>query len=793
MMQFIRKHQKIVLMVTTGVISISFVFFGTFSNLLSQQMASSKDVELTKLLDGSSLKVGQVRRMVHFLSSSIEERSPAGGNGFVNLLNDGVLEKDLLSTSIGQQLADHFLSECSADILSRWERARDFSTYAHPKDSSISVESIWASFDPEMAETIRKIKTGDKAPPQEAFALLARAFTKQRQVPLELIRNILTQQQNQASHLLKDPRLAHVDLSICGFHTATDWLGEKYIEFVAQFILNTASIAKKHGYAFSNQAVRKNLMENLAIAVHSLSEKPVSSEELQKLFHRQIHSLGMDDSAMIALWRDVMLFRKVLSHADQIVTVDSSIIEQHSALAKNVALIDVYSLSASLQGLDFSSLLKLQLYIDTISPLKTRGDFLGLPKQISPLGDIEKRMPELVQKKYVVEYAAVKRKDLLAEITLKQVWHWQMLDDHWDVLKRDFSFLATSKAASRQDRFAVLESLSESDRAQLDLFSQNAILNQNLDLIKQALQKAPKKTKELRLSIKMKDSPFAFKNLAPIMTYLDKAPLPSEKSPSAESIVAQKVLQSYSQDQESYYSIHLISRDDAKQIVSFTQALSLGILDPIFNKRLDEVYIEARKKDLSTYQTSTGFKTIDQVQEPLARYAFADLLKGIEKQYADHFGIAPTAGQMQNPAFYVTYRFLRCLQEARKDIQSDPKDSKWVSLPGSKQYHREVDKQWLLVKSQKHIAKSDPLLFSGENLFDMPADSWSSIVSTKEGALAFIHMIKSEELACLPVSAEKKLEDLRRSHAQTTLIEDLLIEIEKKGAIRSIPGDTGTL
>ena len=54
-------------------------------------------------------------------------------------------------------------------------------------------------------------------------------------------------------------------------------------------------------------------------------------------------------------------------------------------------------------------------------------------------------------------------------------------------------------------------------------------------------------------------------------------------------------------------------------------------------------------------------------------------------------------------------------------------------------------------------------------------------------------MIKSEELACLPVSAEKKLEDLRRSHAQTTLIEDLLIEIEKTGAIRSIPGDTGTL
>ena len=786
MMQFLRTHQKIVFIVTISFISIAFVFFGTFSSLLSQSQRVSKDVEFTRLIDGSSLKTSQLLKMIQFLSSSSQNRSLQGQAAVVNLLNNGVVEKDFLSTGLGEQLFEYFNFECGREIESKWNNAKGFSSYVHPKDSSISTESIWKSFDPEMSSIINKLHDAKLKPQQEMFSVLSQAFIKQQRIPIELIRKILMQQEHQNKNLEQDPRLVYADLSVCGVSRLIDAIGSKYLELVAQFILNTARFAKQKGYSVPTQQVRQDLMANLASALQDQSDNKLSSEELKARFYQQVAMLGMDEPGVLDLWRSVMLFRKVMSDSAKIIGFDPGIIDARRDLANKIASVDLYELPAHLQKLDFVSSLKLQVYIDSVCPLKLRADLLALPKTTSPIADIEKRVPELVQKKYLVEYSEVQREGLLSQISLKQVWHWQLLDEHWERIKKAFPYLSSDKSLSSNDRFALLESLSNVQRAEIDLFSQNAILNETPELIKQALQKRQKKTKEWKLSLKMKNSPFGFNDHLPLMNYLDKAPLPSDKQPTVEAIVAQKVLECYCPDQKNYYCIKLISRDDRKKIIPFNEALAAGILDPLFYKRLEEVYPEARKKDPSTYQTSQGIKPIHEVQDSLARYAFADILKAIEKQYALDFKAEPVSNKPFDPSFYVTYRFLNFLKEAQAAVQSEPENPNWVSLIDRQYYQRDFEKQWLLIKTQKQISKTDVPFASTQDLWSMQLDSWSPVITMNQGSLAFFHMIERSQRKEVSAIAEQQIQEWVRSDTQERLASDLLIKMTEKKAVRFI-------
>lgn len=786
MMQFLRKHQKIVFIVTTGFISIAFVFLGTFSSLFSNSQKVSKDVEFTRLIDGSSLKTAQLLKMIQFLSSSSQNRSLQGQAAALNLLNNGVVEKDFLSTGLGEQLFEYFNFECGREIESKWNNAKGFSSYVHPKDSSISTESIWKSFDPEMSSIINKLHDAKLKPQQEMFSVLSQAFIKQQSIPIELIRKILMQQEHQNKNLEQDPRLVYADLSVCGFSRLIDAIGSKYLELVAQFILNTARFAKQKGYSVPTQQVRQDLMANLASALQDPSDNKLSSEELKARFYQQVAMLGMDEPGVLDLWRSVMLFRKLMSDSAKIIGLDPGIIDARRTLSNKIASVDLYELPANLQKLDFVSLLKMQVYIDSVYPLKLRGDLLALPKTTSPIADIEKRVPELVQKKYLVEYSEVRREDLLSQISLKQVWHWQMRDEHWEKIKKAFPYLSLDKSLSQNDRFAVLESLSNVQRAEIDLFAQNAILNETQDLIKQALQKRQKKTKEWKLSLKMKNSPFVFDDHGPLMNYLDKAPLPSDKQPPVEAIVAQKVLECYSPDQQNYYCIKLISRDDRKKVIPFNEALTTGILDPLLYKRLEAVYPEARKKDPSTYQTSKGIKSIHEVQESLARYAFADVLRAIEKQYAREFKTEDVSNKQLDSSFYVKYRFLNFLKEAQAAVKSDPENPNWVSLNDRQYYQRDFEKQWLLIKTQKQISKIDVPFCPTQDLWSMELDSWSPVITMNQGSLAFFHMIQRDQRKEVPPSIEEQIQEWVRSDAQERLVADLLIKMTEKKAVRFI-------
>lgn len=793
MLQYFRKHQKVIFLFTTIVIVISFVFFGTFSTLRSQGPKMTEE-EVTKMLDGSSLKKSQIVLMARFLSANLEDSRGGDKQTLINLFNDGVLEKDILGTSLGKQLARQYIAECREDVQQRWNQALAYKPYVHPQATFISAESIWASFEPSMIDIMARIKKNQPADAIESFSLLCDAYIKQRRVPAEMMRRILFYQQNQASWASKDPKLENIDLSLYGFHNAEEWLGSKYIELAGQFILNSAALARQNGYSVSKTEARASLLENLSRGMKLMSEQPLTPEEMKNAFYQQLRILGIDEMSCVDLWQNVLLFRKLFQNAEKIVHVDPSLVEEQYKLAKKVSVIDLYELPAALRVGDFKSLMKLQVYMDSLSTPKARGDILAIPKEILSVQEIEKKAPELVQKGYVVEFAEATKQDVLSSMSIKEIWEWELAEDHWFLLKSEFPILAKERAATREERFAALEKLASKQRDDVDHWAQNKILEEKPELLKQALQAAERKTKELRLSSKGASSPFALESHAQLMSYLDKAALAGQQNPSVEAIVAQQKLLCYSEDGQHYYSIALLTRDDSKRVLTFAQANSSGVLDQILMKRLEEFYPEVRRKDPATFQNADGsFKPLREVQEAVGRYAFAEMLRSIEKDYMQHFGMQPTGQQKQSTSFYVTYRTLSFLKEAKQHLQLQPDDSQWVALSESKTYQREIEKQWLLMKSEREVPLSDETFFSTKQMQEVAEGNWSNVLLTKKGALCFFHTLRKEESAKLPSSEEKKIKEILLTHAKSQLVEDLLKRISERGAIKLLPKDNAVL
>lgn len=793
MLQFFRKHQKVIFLFTTVVIVISFVFFGTFSNLMSQQV-QTPDVEVSKLIDGSSLKKRKVQMMAHFLSANLEDSKGVDKTGSINLFNDGVLEKDILATSLGRQLAAQYIGQYAEEVQQRWSQAVNFKPYVHPTSPFISAESVWASFEPSLPFVVSHIKQNKVATPLEEFSLLCNAYLKQRKVPSDLMRRILSYQERQASPDAKDPKLENQDLALFGFHNTQEWLGSTYIELSGQFIMNAAVEARKNGYTVSKPEARASLMENLSRGMKLMSEESISSEDLRNAFYQQIRILGIDEASCIELWQDVLLFRKLFQKADTLVKVDVKLADEQLALAKKVSVIDLYDLPSALKVSDFRSLLKLQLYIDSIYPQKMRGDILAIPKESFSAAEIEKRAPELVQKNYVVEFSQASKQDIFSEISLKQMWEWQLAETHWQALKQEMPVLARAKSQTREERFAALEALNDKQRAEVDLFAQEQILLEKPDLIKLALQKAQRKTREVKLSIKGSSSPFALENHATLMSFLDKVAIPGSTNPTAEAIVAQQKLLCYTEDGQNYYSITLLSRDDAKRVLTFGAANSSGLLDQMLMKRLEEVYPEARRKEPALFLASNGsYKPLKEVQDLVGRIAFADLLKAIDQEYTLHFGRQPTYEQRQSNSFYVTYRPLSFLKEARVNLEIHPDDAKWVALPENKSYQREIEKQWLLVKSQKHIPLSDTSLFISNDILEADEGSWSSIVTMKNSMLSFFRIVGKESVSQIAATEEKKIHEMILTEAKMKLMDNLLKKIADKQSIKLLPKENVAL
>ncbi len=471
-----------------------------------------------------------------------------------------------------------------------------------------------------------------------------------------------------------------------------------------------------------------------------------------------------------------MLFRRLLSDVGGSVLIESLLYQHFQEYSKQYAKIELYEMPNALQFNDFQTMLKFQVYLESIAqnpqPLRTQ---LNLPRQISSVEQIEKRFPELVERECEVEYAEFKKSALCSEISIKETWEWEADASHWDLLRQQFSELSNGKASNREERLQALDALDSKRRVAIDAFARQQMIDAMPDKILAALEKTP--MRKAKVSLRTQGGQFPFSGVndrAALISLLKNAPLSEEGTPLLDPQDSGNPLYRFSGDTEHVYRIKVIHRDEEKRIMHFAECLADGTLDLLLTRRLEDAYPEARKKNSSYFQMDKGgWKPLKEVKDQVARYCFSDLLRAIEESYKAFNGTLPgNAGELPL-VFYSNYRLFSHMEETKRCLQGG----------AAVENRSPLTDQWQLKKTERQIARSDTLSFPKEEMFALPSDQWSAIQLGAGGALAFYKVIEQAAGNEMPSDQIKQGHEILSLDARKQLMQELIALIDQKKAI----------
>jgi hypothetical protein len=389
--------------------------------------------------------------LCQMLATSGMNSSTARQAGMPNLFNDGVIEKELLENGMSQLLAEHYFAHLKPELDARLKKMKRFRFYSHPQAPHINALSMYQRFAPALVQHLELLKKQSDECSLETLGLMVQLYQDQESLPSEMVRQMLLYQQQQQG-VPPDPRLGQWDFSLFGFDSLEDWFGPQFVAMNAQFIANAAALAEHRGYDVKKDEIRADLFHNIytgykRLAQNARQDSPFTAQEMQLYFQRKIQQLGLDEKTVSDTWRKVMLFRRLFSDVGGSVLIDSLLYQHFQEYSRQYAKIELYEMPNALQFNDFQTMLKFQVYLESIAqnpqPLKTRTR-LNLPRQISSVEQMEKLYPELVEQECEVEYAEFKKSALATEISIKETWEWEGDGAHWDLLRQQFSELKDS-------------------------------------------------------------------------------------------------------------------------------------------------------------------------------------------------------------------------------------------------------------------------------------------------------------------------------------------------------------
>jgi hypothetical protein len=793
MLNFLRNHQRKFFIVITVVTVSSFVFFGTFSTLVEPKR-EMPDREVVLGLGGKPLMQRDLYALCQMLATSGLNASTGKQGGMPNLFNDGVIEKELLSNGMSMLLVEPYFASLKPDLEERIKKMKQFRFYSHPQAPHINALSVYQRFAPSLVQHLERIKKQNDACTLETVELLFQIYQDQSLLPPDMLKQILLFQQQQQG-VPADPRLSQGDLSLFGFTSLEDWFGPHFVELNAQFIANAAALAEEKGYEIKKDEIRADLFHNIYTSYKRLAhENALNSQDMQQYFQRKIQQLGLDEKVVFDTWRKIMLFRRLFADVGGSVLIDSLAFQHFQEYSKQRATVALYELPDAMHLNDFQTLLKFQLYLESIAlhPQSLRTN-LGLPRETVSLEQMEKRCPELVERECEVEYSEVRKSLLASEISLKETWEWESSDANWVLLQKQFSELSDCKAANPEERFLALDALDSKRRVAIDSFARLQMIDALPQKIYEALDKAALQKTKVSLRAQSPGTSgsqsgqpgggFVFSGIqdrTPLFSTLENAPLSEEGAPLGDT---GDPLYCFSGDREHFYRIKVLHRDEAKRVLDFSKSLSDGTLDLLLTRYLEEGYPEARKKNPGYYQTEKGgWKPLKEVKDSVGRFLFADLLKSIEDSYKSQAGTLPGKAGELPLVFYPNYRFLLHMEQVKAHLQRDARDSAWVAN-AEEEKHDSLLHQFLLKKSQRTIARSDSLAFSKEEMFTLGADQWSGIKLGARGALGFFKVIEHTQSAQLSPDQIKQGHEILSLDARKQLMMELITLMDQKKAI----------
>lgn len=685
MFTFFRRYQRVIYFIITGVIILSFSFFGTYSAFVSRK---GEDPEVFRMYDGTSVTRSQCSDYEVFLSN---DGQPAEG-GHVNFLNDGVLVHDIIESGIGEMLVQRFSNELSPEWNLRLRREKSFDPYHHPQAPFVSALQVWSYFAPDVKKTLEEYQGVSGEDPVELYRKKAALFCAEKRFPSLYLRRVLMHQQSQFSWLEPDLSLEHRPLGIFGYQQLSDWFGSRFVERACAFIIEVAHHAKKAGWSVSTGEALASLHKNAVEASKRLS----GEESAETLFQHSLRSLNMDKSRAAAVWADVLLFRRALLELSRDVIIQPGSLQKYFAREERFCNLECYQLQPPLRLTNSRDLWKFETYLQAVSQPKG----LQLPQEFRSAENVMISCPELVEQRFIVSFSEAPVEQISKNIRLRDVWDWQ--DSHWDELTKSIDELRSAKATDRDHRLAALERLSPTARLQANAIAREHIIALHPEWVEESLRRSSPET--ISIGIRLKGGSLPFQGIA------DKQALLSElvKAPIDEPSLS---LLRYTQDGQHFYRIRVIDRAKGPSVVSLPDALSDGTLDVLLDKTLEASYERMKVDRPRDWKRDDGsFKPFKEVKDQVAERHFAHLAKELDQLAATWKLKLPTFCQWDDAkTARVSVRFLPHLElMARRLSKEDssslispallPTDPKTSSLE-----ERPLTDLWTLVCSPQKV------------------------------------------------------------------------------------------
>jgi GcvH upstream region-like protein len=789
MLDFLRKYQRFFFIVIAVVIGISFSFFGT-----QQVFSPSKEVKdypIGKAVDGSDMRRKEIDEIGRFILTDRMDVQLIEKRRMPNFFNDGVIRKDFLSSGLGVMLADRYFDTLAPSFQEKVAHHRAFRPYEHPSTPLISVEMLWKQVLPMQKVHLDRFLHEDLPTDSHLFSLLVDLYLGETAFPPNVLREYLMFQQGHYNWVQADPALPSTNLNLFYCSSAEDWFGEKFIELVSQFIHNGAIIAKKKGYQVSKEEARVDLFQSGYEALQTQKRTDtISQDELSQLWKDQLLHLGMSEKEAILVWQKVMLMRRLFEDYGSAPFLDSHQYQAFHSYASKTALVDLYQLPPSLHLSSFRDLLNLLYYSKAVSSAPNKD--LVLPLTYLPPEVVEQKHPELVQKRFLVEMAEVKKEDLAQDVSLKDMWQWQLDPNHFQLLQENFPQLALSHPTDAEGYFIAIEQLPQDVHQKMDHFSRLKIVDLHPEWIRSALDEKHLIKKEISFS--SNGDPLCFDGIQEgkkLLTLFETAALKGEITEDTERLTSRSCIECYSEDEMTYYRFHLLDRDEEIHLLTFAKAKEAALLDKLTENHLEKVYPILRKENPSQFQDVSGaWKPLEEVKHTVAYLAYKEMLDTFESAYTK-LGKELPQDRFETPEqFYPSHYLYPYIQTVQNDLRArdDQKSPYLLKTEIANKADRlsslpPLEQQWNLSLETTTYKNYEKSPWFDESLFSMVEKGWSPIQATVDGKLHFFQLQEKQQPEETYLDQIKKGRQILSVEAERFLMIELLDELEKTGSI----------
>lgn len=779
MLDFFRKYQSYFFMVITVVIIISFSFFGTYETITSQSDVWREQVAFTAV-NGHDVTRYDVEEMSQFLATDAQDKLIYGGLWGPNFLNDGVIRKDILQKGVGEAIILSYPELFQEDLNTRLAKEKKSTLYSHPEARFVGVESVWSYFAPEMNGHYRSLKASSDPLSKEAVKNRVFLFLGSKELPSNTLRYLLNYQEQQYSWIKPDPNLRQIDLSLFGYHTIEEWFGPAFTRLSSEFIINCAILAEQKGYSVSKEEALADLLMNTKSSYDDNKDNPnIGVASFQDYFSEQLRRMNMDQSTAVRIWQQILLFRRYFEDIKNQPILDASSIRMIRSFAGESITVDVYRLPKTLRIGDFESLQELEAYLYAATK-QDKQNPLVLSKEYLPIEQIEKKYPELIQKKYDLEVKKASSADLLPKVSLKDLWKWEESEENWKLLKKEFTAIAQKKAATEEERAASLDELDPATRTKIDRFAKEQILKNHPEWIEEVFSRAKPETMTVSIRKEGGKAPFpgidtkeqreAFTKL------LDDAPL--NESPSVDSPLAK-----YSPDKSHFYQIKVIGRSGNKEILTFGEAQKEGALKSVNEKILEKHYNATKEQSPALYKDKEKWKSFSTVKTVVADSYYDKIMQLVQ----DNQKTLPSDAKDKSKDKLAAYRLYSNVEGVQKQLKENLSTADSVlDVPKEEAKDLSLANQWKLEKTREVISRENNRL--GEDfakLIALKPGEWSSLKVFPTGEIVFFQLINKEYNPTeneAVIEQIRALRDLIGQEAENTFMMQTVELLKEKGA-----------